>query len=118
MKNSLLILSLLLIAACSNQKLETRDVESAEHDHATEQESAPKSKSPKQMAMTNVGENHVHIEYHSPSKRGRQIFGGLVAYDEIWVTGAHNATSISFTRDVEIGGVEIFHITHGEIAYV
>lgn len=60
-----------------------------------------------QTAMTNVGKNHVHIEYHSPSKRSRQIFGGLVAYGEVWVTGAHNATSIRFSKDVEIGGVKI-----------
>jgi hypothetical protein len=57
------------------------------------------------MAMANVGDSHVHIEYNAPSKRGRTIFGGLVAYGEVWVTGAHNATSINFSEDVEIGGV-------------
>ena len=57
--------------------------------------------------MANVGDNHIHIEYHAPSKRGRQIFGGLVAYNEVWVTGAHSATSINFSQDVEIGGTKI-----------
>ena len=57
--------------------------------------------------MTNVGQNHIHIEYGSPSVRGRQIWGGLVAYNEIWATGAHRATFISFAQAVEIGGVTI-----------
>ena len=59
------------------------------------------------MAMTNIGDNHVHIEYSSPSKRGRQIFGGLVGFGEVWVTGAHRATTISFADDVAVGGVDI-----------
>ena len=42
-------------------------------------------------AMANIGDNHVHLDYSSPRVRGRQIFGGLVAYDQVWSTGAHNA---------------------------
>jgi len=53
------------------------------------------------MAM--VGNNHVHIVYGSPGVKGRIIWGGLVAYDEVWVTGAHKATSIDFSKDVIIG---------------
>jgi hypothetical protein len=39
--------------------------------------------------------------------RGRQIFGGLVAFGEVWVTGAHKATSIQFDKAVKIGEKEI-----------
>ena len=97
-----------LMWSCSNSEKQS---ESTEHDHSAhaqaESSSESKPKSPKQMAMTNVGDNHVHIEYSSPSKRGRQIFGGLVGFGEVWVTGAHRATSISFTSNVSIGGVNI-----------
>jgi len=107
MKNFLmLLLGALLLGSCSNA--EQQSSTSNEHDHtAAASEAKKKPKSPKQMAMTNVGENHVHIEYSSPSKRGRLIFGGLVGYGEVWVTGAHRATSISFASDVKMGGVDI-----------
>jgi hypothetical protein len=59
------------------------------------------------MAMDYVGKNHVHIEYGSPGVRGRTIWGGLVAYDEVWVAGAHDATTIQFSRDVSINNKQI-----------
>ena len=104
------IILAVVFTACSTSGEKQTEQKSDEMDHSAhmaESKEQPKSKSPMQMAMTNVGKNHVHIEYHSPSKRGRQIFGGLVAYGEVWVTGAHNATSIRFSKDVEIGGVDI-----------
>lgn len=63
--------------------------------------------SPKRMAMADVGKSHVHIEYHSPAVRKRVIWGGLVPYGEVWVTGAHRATTISFSNDVRIAGKTI-----------
>lgn len=59
------------------------------------------------MAMLNIGSSHVHIEYNAPSVRNRMIWGGLVALDEVWVTGAHDATSISFSKEVKIAGKSI-----------
>jgi hypothetical protein len=63
--------------------------------------------SPARMAMANIGKSHVHIEYHSPATRDRVIWGGLVPYGAVWVTGAHSATSINFSRDVTIQGQPI-----------
>ena len=101
MKQLLFLLFATLLFACSS-----KDKEQAAHDHPQHQtETAveqPKPKSPRTAAMAMVGGNHIHIDYSAPSVRGRQIFGGLVAYDEIWVTGAHSATNISFDRDVTI----------------
>jgi hypothetical protein len=47
------------------------------------------------------------INYHAPGVRGRVIYGGLVPFGEVWVTGAHNATSVMFSHEVEIGGQKI-----------
>lgn len=58
--------------------------------------------SPHRVAMANIGSAHVHIEYHSPAVRGCIIWGGLVPYNEVWVTGAHNATFMYFSKDVVI----------------
>ena len=78
-----------------------------EHHTAKEDATAKKPASPHEMAMSNVGKMHVHIEYSSPRVKGRVIWGGLVPYDQVWVTGAHKATSVSFTENVVVGGVTI-----------
>lgn len=68
---------------------------------------AVKPKSPKMTAMAMVGDNHVHIDYGSPSVRGRNIWNGLVAYNQVWSSGAHKATWIEFSKDVTIKGKQI-----------
>ncbi len=50
---------------------------------------------------------HLTINYHSPAVRGRNIWGGLVAYDQVWVTGAHSATSLITDKDITIGGKQL-----------
>lgn len=54
-----------------------------------------------------VGLTDVTLEYSRPGMRGREIFGNLVPYGEIWRTGANNNTKITFSDDVEIGGKEL-----------
>ncbi len=78
------------------------------HEHEAKKEDAKKKPlSPRNTSMSNIGNNHIHIDYGSPSKRGRMIFGGLVGYGTVWATGAHKATTVSFDKDVIINGVEI-----------
>ena len=74
---------------------------------------AKKPKSPRMSAMAMVGDNHIHLDYGSPSVRGRSVWGGLVAYNEVWCTGAHKATSISFSKDVIINGTKISQGKYG-----
>lgn len=50
-----------------------------------------------------IGDAHLTINYHSPAVRGRNIWGGLVAYNQVWVTGAHSATSLTVDKDIMIG---------------
>lgn len=70
--------------------------------------------SPVRIAMGNVGHTHVHITYGSPGVKNRIIWGGLVAYDKVWVTGAHKATKINFSSPVTIAGKQI---AAGEYAF-
>jgi hypothetical protein len=64
-------------------------------------------KSIKSMAVGTIGGDTVKIKYHSPGVRKRIIWGGLVPFDEVWVTGAHDATSIEFNKPVSIAGKDI-----------
>jgi hypothetical protein len=59
------------------------------------------------IAQTQVNSNLVTIEYHSPAVKGRVIWGGLVTYGQVWVTGAHRATSIEFKEGVKIAGRKV-----------
>lgn len=70
------------------------------------QESAiewPRS-SPRAVVQQRVATTDIELSYSRPSARGRQIFGGLVPYDEVWRTGADSATKISFSTPVSVGG--------------
>lgn len=72
--------------------------------------------SPHRTAMATINKNHVHIEYSSPGVKGRTIWGGLVAYDQVWVAGAHKATRIQFSKEVQIDGKKIPAGTYGLFA--
>jgi hypothetical protein len=61
----------------------------------------------KSMAVGIVDGDSVKIAYHSPGVRKRIIWGGLVPYDEVWVTGAHDATTIEIGRPFIVNGREI-----------
>lgn len=63
--------------------------------------------SPRRETTGNIGDLAITINYGSPGVKGRNIWGGLVGYDQVWVTGAHTATVINFSRDVMIGGQKI-----------
>ena len=64
--------------------------------------STSKTLSPEKYAMAILGDAHIHIEYSAPSVRGRIIYGGLLAYGEVWQSGAHNATWIETNKDIII----------------
>lgn len=54
-----------------------------------------------------IGVNEVTITYHRPGVKGREIWGKLVPYREVWRSGANNATVFSFSDDVTINGTTL-----------
>ena len=61
----------------------------------------------KSSAVGKIGEVNITINYHSPGVRGRTIWGGLVNYNDVWVTGAHSATSLEIDREIIVAGTVI-----------
>lgn len=51
--------------------------------------------------------SYVELTYARPSKRGREVFGKLVPYGEVWRTGANSSTRIHFGEDVKFGGQNV-----------
>jgi hypothetical protein len=70
------------------------------------QDKTPKSP-PGQASLTFADGHTVTIDYSRPSMRNRKIFGGLVAYDQVWRTGANAATSLKTDVDLTIGGTAV-----------
>lgn len=64
-------------------------------------------KSIKSMAYAIVNGDSIKINYHSPGVRKRIIWGGLVPFDEVWVTGAHDATTLEMPKVFVVNGKEI-----------
>jgi hypothetical protein len=99
MKRLLLFTFTIFIAltACQSRK---------EHDHTAAKQDAGSAdtvkKSIPKEAHAMIGNAHITIHYTAPVVKGRVIWGGLVAYDQVWVTGAHRATTMEVSQDFVI----------------
>lgn len=90
MKKTLLIAGIMLSASFSySQRLKTPTL-------------SPLSKITQQIGLTDIT-----LEYSRPSAKGREVFGSLVPYDQIWRTGANASTKITLTESAQIGGTPI-----------
>ena len=108
-----------LLSGCSNPKtndgenqkgkLSRRVAPLEEGTVIIDEQSAPDTLkgSLKAKALGAIGTVGITINYYSPAVRGRVIWGGLVPFENVWVTGAHRATNIDFNQEVVIEGVTI-----------
>jgi hypothetical protein len=58
-------------------------------------------------AAGQIGAAKIQVNYYSPAVRGRIVWGGLVPYDQVWVTGAHMATNLLFDQTLTVGGQSV-----------
>ena len=49
----------------------------------------------------------IQVDYGTPSKRGRELFGALVPYGEVWRTGANRATHFTTDRNLVVRDLEV-----------
>lgn len=56
------------------------------------------------VASCRYKDTYVKITYCQPHKRGREVFGNLVPFGQVWRTGANEATEIVVTKDIEVNG--------------
>jgi len=74
---------------------------------ATAQEKKPRP-SPAASAQCKFADGKsIKVDYSSPRAKGRQIFGGLVPYGQVWRTGANEATTFVTDAGLSIGGKEV-----------
>jgi hypothetical protein len=63
-----------------------------------------KSHSPEEHVSYSQDGFDIEVNYSRPYKKGRDIFGDLVPYGEVWRTGANEATTIDLDEDVLVAG--------------
>lgn len=113
MKTVWVLLLVFIWTGCNSGSEQTENntdesMEMAENGHDMSQmdsgEEEEEVLSPPREASGTIGNTRVLVDYSAPSVRDRVIWGELVPYGEIWVSGAHMATSIEFDYDVLING--------------
>lgn len=63
---------------------------------------SPKLSPPAKLEQK-VGITDIEISYSRPSMRGREVFGNVVPYDEVWRTGANQNTTIELSENIVFG---------------
>jgi hypothetical protein len=58
-------------------------------------------------AIATIGGARVAVEYGQPSKRGRTIWGVLVPWNQIWMPGADEATTLTTDREIRLGTLTV-----------
>lgn len=95
---SLLAFGALLMAALTSHRATAQDVVAAP-------EARP---SPLALAKVTLDDGtYIKIHYSSPRMRGREVFGGLVPFNQVWRFGANEATEMTVTQPIVFGGQEV-----------
>jgi len=66
-----------------------------------------KKHSPERTATYTENGMDISVNYSSPSKKGRIIFGALVPFDTIWRTGANEPTTFTTKSDISVKGQDL-----------
>jgi hypothetical protein len=67
----------------------------------------PAPASPRDSVVATIGGASLTLDYGRPSKRGREIFGGLVPWNTVWRTGANEATHLTTSGPLRFGTVTV-----------
>lgn len=65
------------------------------------------------LVTQRIGITDITINYHRPLANGRQVWGKLVPYGQVWRAGANENTLITFTDPVTIEGQQLDQGTYG-----
>lgn len=60
--------------------------------------------SQRSSVVQQIGLTEIHVNYHSPGKRGRELFGKEIPYGRIWRAGANENTLITVSKDIQVEG--------------
>src|SRR6202041_1758261 len=65
------------------------------------------------LVMQRIGITDITVNYHRPLANGRQIWGKLVPYGQVWRAGANENTTVTFPDPITIEGQPLDKGTYG-----
>ena len=74
---------------------------------AFSQEALTPRPSPLAIVATRYKDTYLKITYSQPQKKRREIFGGLVPFEQVWRTGANEATTFVTDTNLSVGGKDV-----------
>lgn len=69
--------------------------------------------SPEASVSQTLGLTELRVSYHRPATNGRQVWGTLVPYGQVWRAGANENTTVSFSTPVSVNGTALPAGTYG-----
>ncbi len=70
----------------------------------TAQDKSARPSPPAKATCTLAGGKIITVDYSSPRRKGRKIFGELVPFGKVWRAGANEATTFVTDADLTVGG--------------
>jgi hypothetical protein len=61
--------------------------------------------SPKDTVKFELNDLKLKVFYNRPFRKNREVFGALVPYNQVWRTGANEATTFETNKDLEVNGM-------------
>ena len=72
--------------------------------------------SPMAVATLKDGDTYVKVVYNQPHLKGRKMIGDQEPYGKVWRLGANEATEITLTEGITVGGKELAAGTYSMFA--
>jgi tetratricopeptide (TPR) repeat protein len=69
--------------------------------------------SPEATVTQKIGLTEITVSYHRPAVNGRQVWGTLVPYGQVWRAGANENTTVTFSTPVTVNGTALAAGTYG-----
>ena len=111
MKNTLKLVAMVALTATAiattAQNKKALEATGITADYTVAETAKSQKKSPAMEATRKIGDKSVTVKYSAPSVKERIIWGELVPFDQVWRTGANNATTITFSATTMVEGKEI-----------
>jgi tetratricopeptide (TPR) repeat protein len=63
--------------------------------------------SPAASVFEKLGTAKLTVTYSRPAVKGREIWGGLVPYGQVWRLGANDATTLEISEDAKVAGQDL-----------
>ena len=63
--------------------------------------------SPKDTVEFKLNDLKLEVFYNRPSKKDREVFGALVPFNQVWRTGANEATTFETNQTLDVNGMPL-----------